>query len=156
MSFCFNSCTSGGLSKKRASIGDLLLSSTVTPLVTIELHRFWWTIPLTSLNEKLHVHLWKLTTTNHLPTPFHPTFHSTVSLPLAGSQCAGLFSASFPNLRDLTRAPRKKPSSLRNLSSQAGMSQTHTHIQGYNVPHPPVTRRPEESFHHKRPSLQFF
>lgn len=37
-----------------------------------------------------------------------------------GSQCAGLFSASFPNLRDLTRAPRKKPSSLRNLSSQAG------------------------------------
>ncbi|KAK7117607.1 hypothetical protein R3I94_022989 [Phoxinus phoxinus] len=37
-----------------------------------------------------------------------------------GSQCAGLFSASFPNLRDLTRAPRKKPSSLRNVSSQAG------------------------------------
>ncbi|XP_077066883.1 inositol hexakisphosphate and diphosphoinositol-pentakisphosphate kinase 1 isoform X7 [Siphateles boraxobius] len=37
-----------------------------------------------------------------------------------GSQCAGLFSASFPNLRDLTRAPRKNPSSLRNLSSQAG------------------------------------
>ncbi|XP_051739123.1 inositol hexakisphosphate and diphosphoinositol-pentakisphosphate kinase 1 isoform X7 [Ctenopharyngodon idella] len=37
-----------------------------------------------------------------------------------GAQCAGLFSASFPNLRDLTRAPRKKPSSLRNLSSQAG------------------------------------
>ncbi|XP_056107060.1 inositol hexakisphosphate and diphosphoinositol-pentakisphosphate kinase 1 isoform X5 [Rhinichthys klamathensis goyatoka] len=36
-----------------------------------------------------------------------------------GSQCAGLFSASFPNLRDLTRAPRKKPSSLRNVSSQA-------------------------------------
>ncbi|ROL43951.1 Inositol hexakisphosphate and diphosphoinositol-pentakisphosphate kinase 1 [Anabarilius grahami] len=37
-----------------------------------------------------------------------------------GAQCAGLFSASFPNLRDLTRAPRKKPSSLRSLSSQAG------------------------------------
>ncbi|XP_067236317.1 inositol hexakisphosphate and diphosphoinositol-pentakisphosphate kinase 1 isoform X9 [Chanodichthys erythropterus] len=36
-----------------------------------------------------------------------------------GAQCAGLFSASFPNLRDLTRAPRKKPSSLRSLSSQA-------------------------------------
>uniref|UniRef100_A0A9J7ZDR2 Inositol hexakisphosphate and diphosphoinositol-pentakisphosphate kinase n=2 Tax=Cyprinus carpio TaxID=7962 RepID=A0A9J7ZDR2_CYPCA len=26
-----------------------------------------------------------------------------------GAQCAGLFSASFPNLRDLTRVPRKKP-----------------------------------------------
>nr|XP_005163091.1 inositol hexakisphosphate and diphosphoinositol-pentakisphosphate kinase 1 isoform X4 [Danio rerio] len=36
-----------------------------------------------------------------------------------GAQCAGLFSASFPNLRDLTRAPRKNPSSLKNLSSQA-------------------------------------
>ncbi|XP_016378602.1 inositol hexakisphosphate and diphosphoinositol-pentakisphosphate kinase 1 [Sinocyclocheilus rhinocerous] len=35
-----------------------------------------------------------------------------------GAQCAGLFSASFPNLRDLTRVPRKKPSSFRNLSSQ--------------------------------------
>uniref|UniRef100_A0A8C2KCX8 Inositol hexakisphosphate and diphosphoinositol-pentakisphosphate kinase n=1 Tax=Cyprinus carpio TaxID=7962 RepID=A0A8C2KCX8_CYPCA len=27
------------------------------------------------------------------------------------AQCAGLFSASFPNLRDLTRVPRKKPCS---------------------------------------------
>ncbi|XP_016116412.1 inositol hexakisphosphate and diphosphoinositol-pentakisphosphate kinase 1-like isoform X4 [Sinocyclocheilus grahami] len=35
-----------------------------------------------------------------------------------GAQCVGLFSASFPNLRDLTRVPRKKPSSFRNLSSQ--------------------------------------
>ncbi|XP_058623220.1 inositol hexakisphosphate and diphosphoinositol-pentakisphosphate kinase 1 isoform X3 [Onychostoma macrolepis] len=35
-----------------------------------------------------------------------------------GAQCAGLFSASFPNLRDLARAPRKKPSSIRSLSSQ--------------------------------------
>ncbi|XP_016135259.1 inositol hexakisphosphate and diphosphoinositol-pentakisphosphate kinase 1-like [Sinocyclocheilus grahami] len=35
-----------------------------------------------------------------------------------GAQCAGLFSASFPNLRDLSRVPRKKPSSLRNRSSQ--------------------------------------
>ncbi|XP_016425339.1 inositol hexakisphosphate and diphosphoinositol-pentakisphosphate kinase 1-like [Sinocyclocheilus rhinocerous] len=44
-----------------------------------------------------------------------------------GAQCAGLFSASFPNLRDLSRVPRKKLSSLRNRSSQTGMSQTHTH-----------------------------
>ncbi|KAK2867221.1 hypothetical protein Q8A67_025338 [Cirrhinus molitorella] len=37
-----------------------------------------------------------------------------------GAQCAGLFSASFPNLRDLARAPRKKPSSLKSRSSKAG------------------------------------
>ncbi|XP_059392812.1 inositol hexakisphosphate and diphosphoinositol-pentakisphosphate kinase 1 isoform X5 [Carassius carassius] len=35
-----------------------------------------------------------------------------------GAQCAGLFSASFPNLRDLARVPRKKPCSLRSRSSQ--------------------------------------
>uniref|UniRef100_A0A8C1BNI7 Inositol hexakisphosphate and diphosphoinositol-pentakisphosphate kinase n=1 Tax=Cyprinus carpio carpio TaxID=630221 RepID=A0A8C1BNI7_CYPCA len=29
----------------------------------------------------------------------------------SSAQCAGLFSASFPNLRDLTRVPRKKPCS---------------------------------------------
>nr|XP_055047953.1 inositol hexakisphosphate and diphosphoinositol-pentakisphosphate kinase 1 isoform X5 [Misgurnus anguillicaudatus] len=35
-----------------------------------------------------------------------------------GAQCAGLFSASFPNLRDLSRAPRKKTASHRSLSSR--------------------------------------
>ncbi|XP_051545442.1 inositol hexakisphosphate and diphosphoinositol-pentakisphosphate kinase 1 isoform X2 [Myxocyprinus asiaticus] len=35
-----------------------------------------------------------------------------------GAQCAGLFSASFPNLRDLTRPHRKKPFSPWSLSSQ--------------------------------------
>uniref|UniRef100_A0A8C1TN83 Inositol hexakisphosphate and diphosphoinositol-pentakisphosphate kinase n=1 Tax=Cyprinus carpio TaxID=7962 RepID=A0A8C1TN83_CYPCA len=38
----------------------------------------------------------------------------------SSAQCAGLFSASFPNLRDLTRVPRKKPCSLMNQSSQTG------------------------------------
>ncbi|XP_051545445.1 inositol hexakisphosphate and diphosphoinositol-pentakisphosphate kinase 1 isoform X5 [Myxocyprinus asiaticus] len=37
-----------------------------------------------------------------------------------GAQCAGLFSASFPNLRDLTRPHRKKPFSPWSLSSQGG------------------------------------
>ncbi|XP_073724808.1 inositol hexakisphosphate and diphosphoinositol-pentakisphosphate kinase 1 isoform X7 [Misgurnus anguillicaudatus] len=37
-----------------------------------------------------------------------------------GAQCAGLFSASFPNLRDLSRAPRKKTASHRSLSSRGG------------------------------------
>ncbi|KAI2648366.1 Inositol hexakisphosphate and diphosphoinositol-pentakisphosphate kinase 1 [Labeo rohita] len=36
-----------------------------------------------------------------------------------GAQCAGLFSASFPNLRDLARDPRKKPSSLKSRPSKA-------------------------------------
>ncbi|XP_026094759.1 inositol hexakisphosphate and diphosphoinositol-pentakisphosphate kinase 1-like isoform X1 [Carassius auratus] len=37
-----------------------------------------------------------------------------------GTQCAGLFSATFPNLRDLAQVPRQKPSSLRDLSFQSG------------------------------------
>ncbi|XP_057185285.1 inositol hexakisphosphate and diphosphoinositol-pentakisphosphate kinase 1 isoform X3 [Triplophysa rosa] len=35
-----------------------------------------------------------------------------------GAQCAGLFSASYPNLRDLARVPRKKP--FKSLASRVG------------------------------------
>nr|XP_055047951.1 inositol hexakisphosphate and diphosphoinositol-pentakisphosphate kinase 1 isoform X3 [Misgurnus anguillicaudatus] len=54
-----------------------------------------------------------------------------------GAQCAGLFSASFPNLRDLSRAPRKKTASHRSLSSR-GAKQinpivNHEHLVWPNV-----------------------
>uniref|UniRef100_A0A673IZU3 Inositol hexakisphosphate and diphosphoinositol-pentakisphosphate kinase n=1 Tax=Sinocyclocheilus rhinocerous TaxID=307959 RepID=A0A673IZU3_9TELE len=43
------------------------------------------------------------------------------TFPKTSAQCAGLFSASFPNLRDLTRVPRKKPSSSESVHRKSVM-----------------------------------